>query len=144
MLNFIQPCGSLSQRILSTLWIGFLVHIVHEFKSLINYFRGQLWVQSFSRKHNLILAFPNKPNGKRKVYIPRGIPREIAIVISSTHTHPLLYIAPPKILICLLDSQLHPHRFDLRTVSQSVDTQFCTHDLIKENDWNDHLYTQKS
>ena len=25
----------------------------------------------------------------------------------------------------------------------SIDTQFCTHDLIKEDDWNDHLYTQK-
>ena len=25
-----------------------------------------------------------------------------------------------------------------------VDTRFCTNDLIKEDDWNDHLYTQKS
>ena len=25
----------------------------------------------------------------------------------------------------------------------SADTQFCTHDLIKENDWNDHSYTPK-
>ena len=24
-----------------------------------------------------------------------------------------------------------------------VDTQFCTHDLINENDWNDHLCTPK-
>ena len=25
-----------------------------------------------------------------------------------------------------------------------VDTRFCTHDLIKENDWNDHPYTPKN
>ena len=26
----------------------------------------------------------------------------------------------------------------------SVDTRFCTHDLIKKNDWNDHPCTQKN
>ena len=26
----------------------------------------------------------------------------------------------------------------------TVDTRFCTHDLIKENDWNDHSYTPKN
>ena len=26
----------------------------------------------------------------------------------------------------------------------SIDTRFCTHDLIKEDNWNDHSCTQKS
>jgi len=25
-----------------------------------------------------------------------------------------------------------------------ADTRFCTHDLIKENDWNDQLHTRNS
>ena len=38
--------------------------------------------------------------------------------------------------------------YDIKTdyrpfLQVTVDTQFCTHDLIKENYWNDHSYTPK-
>ena len=39
---------------------------------------------------------------------------------------------------------LSSHMALYRLLLKFVDTQFCTHDLIKENDLNDHLCTLKS
>ena len=37
----------------------------------------------------------------------------------------------------------HTHTHTYTHTHTHVDTQFCTHDLIKEDDWSDHPYTPK-
>ena len=47
--------------------------------------------------------------------------------------------------LIILYKKNHKGKNDLkRKRKRVVDTQFCTHDLIKENDSNDHPCTKKS
>ena len=99
---------------------------MYEFKRLVNYFISQVYILSFPREHSMVPAFPKNPNSQRKEHFPQGFTRDIIVANSTIHIQPLLKVAPPKGLICLLNSQLHPHKLDSSAVSQSMQDLFRT------------------
>ena len=62
------------------------------------------------------------------------------------HVNQILFIISPSTFLCIIldyKSLKYKHLIDDITIDLCVDTQFCTHDLIKENDLNDHPCSSK-
>ena len=94
----------------------------------------------------VLSRFTSKPSGDHMQAIER-----VMKYLSSTKLHGLFYKKYLAILEgfsdadgnTLLGDSLSTTGYIFTLGDGVVDIRFCTHDLIKDNDWNDHSYTPK-